>query len=104
MIAVDGYVYGMNDGGEWNCLRISDGKHQWRGGGHGYYCTPLLIDRRLLGLNEKGQLEVLAADPTSYRKLALCFPTTDATWTSPAAVGNRLYIRSRTALSCYEFR
>lgn len=104
MLAFDGYLYGMNDGGEWNCLRLSDGKSMWRGGSHGYCCTPVLVDRRLLGLNEKGELLVLAAEPTEYRKLAVSYLANQATWTTPAVVGNRLYVRSFSKLACFEIR
>jgi outer membrane protein assembly factor BamB len=104
MLAVDGHVYGMNDGGEWHCLRLEDGRTLWRGGSYGYYATPVLVDRRLLGLNERGLLAVLAADPTAYRVLAENRLTTEPTWTSPAVVGNRLYVRSRTAVMCFEVK
>src|SRR5204862_5447914 len=96
MIAVDDYLYGMNDGGEWHCLRLSDGKMMWRGGSHGYYTTPVLVDHRLLGLNERSELVVAAADPTAYQLLAKNRTANEPTWTSPAVVGNRLYIRSRS--------
>ncbi len=104
MLAFEGHVYGMNDGGEWHCLKLSDGKTVWRGGSHGYYSTPVLVDRRLLGLNERGQLAVLAAEPTTYREFAVNRLTTEPTWTSPAVVGNRLYVRSRSGLFCFEIR
>lgn len=104
MLAVGGHVYGMNDGGEWHCLRLSDGNTVWRGGNHGYYSTPVLVDNRLLGLNERGELDVVAADPTAYRNLLQRRLTSEATWTSPAVVGNRLYVRSRTSLICFEVR
>jgi hypothetical protein len=104
MLAVEGHVYGMNDGGEWHCLRLTDGGTVWRGGSHGYYCTPVLVDKRLLGLNERGELDVVAADPIAYRLLAQNRLANEATWTSPAVVGNRLFVRSRTTLACFEIR
>lgn len=102
MLAVDGHVYGINDGGEWHCLRLTDGGTVWRGGSLAYYCTPVLVDKRLLGLGERGELDVVAADPAAYQALARNRLTTEATWTSPAVVGNRLYVRSRTKLACFE--
>ena len=104
MLAFEGHLYGMNDGGEWHCLQLSDGKTVWRGGSHGYYSTPVLVDRRLLGLNERGQLAVISAEPTAYREIAVNRLTAEATWTSPAVVGNRLYVRSRSGLFCFEIR
>jgi len=104
MLVVDGFVYGMNDGGEWHCLQLADGKTVWRGGNHGYHCTPVLVDRRLLGLNERGELAIVAADATAYRPLALNRLTAEPTWSSPAVVGNRVFVRSRSAVACFEIR
>jgi outer membrane protein assembly factor BamB len=104
MIVVDRHIYGMNDAGEWQCVDPADGRTLWRGGAHGYYTTPLAADGRLLGLNERGSLLILAADPKEFRREAELRLTTEATWTSPALVGNRLYVRSRTGLSCFELK
>jgi outer membrane protein assembly factor BamB len=103
MIVVGRHMYGMNDGGEWQCVDPADGRSIWRGGAHGYYTTPVAADGRLLSLNERGALLVLAADPAAFRQEAVLRLTTEATWTSPAVVGSRIYVRSKTQLSCFEF-
>ncbi|MGC3966987.1 MAG: PQQ-like beta-propeller repeat protein [Pirellulales bacterium] len=104
VVADDRHVFGMNDGGEWNCADLRDGKLLWRGGNHGYYCTPIWADDRLLALNEQGELAVIAADPQGFRQLAMNKLTDEATWTSPAVVGNRLFIRSQSKLLCFEYK
>lgn len=104
MLAFEGHLYGMNDGGEWHCLSLADGKTVWRGGSHGYYSTPVLVDRRLLGLSERGELAVLTAGPSGYQELAKNKLATEQTWTSPAVVGKRLFIRSRSAVACFEIK
>ena len=53
-------------------------------------------------IDKKPALLVMAADPAAFRQEAELRLTTEPTWTSPAVVGNRLYIRSRTQLSCFE--
>jgi outer membrane protein assembly factor BamB len=103
MLAQDGYVYGMNDGGEFNCVRLADGKTMWNGGKHGYYCTPVLAGGQLLCLNERGVLLVIAAEPDQFRELAKMTLSERPTWTSPAVAGNRLYIRAQDNLRCFEF-
>lgn len=97
-------VFGMNDGGEWNCASLRDGRLLWRGGNHGYYCTPVLVDRRILALNEQGELAVLAANGQQFRQLALNKLTHEPTWSSPAVAGNRLFVRSRSQLMCFEIK
>ena len=104
MVVVGEHVYGMNDGGEWHCLRLGDGRTVWRGGAHGYYCTPVVAGARLLGLNNRGELAVLALDPTAYRPEASQRLTKEDCWTSPAVVGDRIYVRSRNAVACFEIK
>jgi outer membrane protein assembly factor BamB len=104
MLIHDGYVYGMNDGGEFGCIRLSDGKTVWLDGRLGFYCTPVLAGSKLLCLTEKGKLFVLAANPKSYQPLATIALTDRATWTSPAIVGKWLYIRAQERLLAFELK
>jgi outer membrane protein assembly factor BamB len=104
-MVVDGdYVYGMNDGGEFSCLRLRDGKIMWTGGNRGYYSSPIVVGKRLLALNERGLLQVLDADPVSYKELGASQLATSETWTMPAIVGNRIFVRSGRGLACFEIK
>lgn len=102
MVALDGHVFGMNDGGELVCADLAEGRSLWYGGNHGYYCTPLIAQRQILALNEKGRLLVVAADPGAYRELAELQLADEPTWTAPAISGSRLYVRSEGYLRCFE--
>jgi outer membrane protein assembly factor BamB len=102
MVIAGGHVYGMNDGGEFNCVRLEDGKTVWTGGKHGYYCTPVLAGKRLLCLNDRGSLLVLAANPEQYLELGQNRLSASPTWTSPAVIGSRLYIRSQQSVRCFD--
>ena len=103
MLIHNGHVYGMNDGGELSCVRLADGKTVWIDGQHGYYCTPVLAGERLLCLNERGALLLIAASPDGYRELGHSKLADSQTWTSPAVVGSRLYIRSGEGLRAFDF-
>ncbi len=103
MVIHNGHVYGMNDGGEFACLRLSDGHEIWIDGDHGFYCTPLCAGDRLLALNEQGALAVLSASPNAYRLLGEFRVATAQTWTSPAVVGSRIYIRTGEDVRCFDF-
>lgn len=104
MVVVGEHLYGMNDGGAWHCIRVADGKAVWRGGDHGFYSTPIVVGSRLLGLNEQGELAVLGADSIAYHLETTIRLSREPTWTSPAIVDNRLYVRSRSALACFELK
>ncbi len=102
MVVGGEYVYGMNDGGEFSCLRLRDGKTMWTGGNHGYYSSPIRAGNRLLALNEQGQLAVFAAEPQKFQELGSSRLATSETWTMPAIVGRRIYVRSADSLACFE--
>jgi outer membrane protein assembly factor BamB len=104
MLIHEGHIYGMNDGGEFACVRLTDGKTLWIDGRHGYYCTPLLSGSKLLCLNEKGELLVQTATPKSFQPLASVKLTKRATWTSPALVGKWLFIRAQEQLLAFELK
>jgi outer membrane protein assembly factor BamB len=104
MVAYQGHVYGMNDGGEFVCIGLRDGKTIWIGGNHGYYSTPVIAGKRMFCLNERGSLAVLALDAAEYRLLAENRLADEETWTVPALVGGRLFVRSARGLRCLDYR
>jgi len=87
LIIHDDHVYGMNDGGEFACLRLSDGHDVWIDGDHGFYCTPLRAGDQILALRLLGEITLSTAQ----------------TWTSPAVVGSRIYIRTADDVRCFDF-
>lgn len=101
-LAFGGHVYGMNDDGEFVCVRLSDGKTIWRGGNHGFYSSPVLAGDRLLALNEDGELAILAAMPQQYRLLAVSTLADSATWTMPAVVGRKIFVRTEADVRGFE--
>jgi outer membrane protein assembly factor BamB len=104
MILHDGHVYGMNDGGEFGCVRLADGATVWLDGHHGYYCTPVLAGSKLLCLNERGKLAVIQATPKSLTNLGTTRLTDRATWTSPAIVSDGMYVRADKQLLAFQFK
>lgn len=103
MVVKDGNVFGMDDGGQFHCLRISDGQTLWTGGHHGYYCTPVLAGDRIFALNERCELSIIAADIGAYRNLGLSKLRGGPSWSAPALVGSRIYIRNAAGATCFEF-
>jgi len=104
MVSDGQQIFGMNDGGEFACVDPAQGKTLWTGGHHGYYSTPVLAGARLLCLNERGSLLVLAAEPQAFRQLGKSQLADQATWTSPAVGGRWLYVRADEELRAFRFR
>jgi outer membrane protein assembly factor BamB len=102
MLVHGGHIYGMNGGGEFGCVRLTDGKTLWTGGHYGSYCTPVLAGSRLLGLTEHGELAVVEAQPQGFQEVGKNVLSDSATWTSPALVGNRVFVRSAESVRCFQ--
>jgi outer membrane protein assembly factor BamB len=101
MVVEDGYVYGMNDGGEFCCLRLSDGQRQWIGGSHGFYATPVLASDLMLAMNERGRLAVVRATRDAYQPVAELQLAGAAAWTAPALTQDSLFVRFERGLRCF---
>ena len=70
----------------------------------GLLFVAVIVGNRLFALNERGLLQVLSADPTSYNELGGSQLAASETWTMPAVVGNRLFVRSTEGLACFEIQ
>ena len=103
MVVHEGHVYGMDDGGRFACVRLSDGVTQWSEGRHGFYCSPVLCEDQFIGLNEKGELSAFAATPQAFSLRTRFKLAEAATWTMPAVVGSRVYVRNGDGLACFDF-
>lgn len=102
MVVANGHVYGMNDGGEFACLRLADGEPAWVDGQHGYYCSPVLVGDRLLCLNDRAELTVVDAAPSGFRQSRREKLANGPSWTIPAIAEGRIYVRSAGRLACFD--
>jgi outer membrane protein assembly factor BamB len=104
------YVYGF-DGNthqagpkELVCLRLTDGKLQWRA--EGYRCGSLMaVQDRLLVLGETGNLAVGQASPKGFKPDAQAQILRGRCWTVPILANGRIYARNAAGeLVCVDAR
>ena len=83
--------------------RVGTGKRTWKGGRYGRGQALLLADQDLLlVLSEKGEANLVAADPEQHQELARIQAITGKTWNHPALIRNLLYVRNTEEIACYE--
>lgn len=71
MLAVDGYVYAVNDNGIAFCWRGSDGQEMWKQRLAGpISASPILVNDTIYATNEAGQTWVYKASPQGYQEVA----------------------------------
>ncbi len=99
-------LYMVNDGGIMTALDPKTGQAlkqaRLQGASDSFYASPVAADGKILVISESGKAVVVAAD-ASLSLLAVN-DLEDAVYATPALEGSRLYVRTRSALYCFERR
>jgi outer membrane protein assembly factor BamB len=110
MVIYDKHLYGF-DGGFLVCVSLDKGERRWKERGYGAGQVLLLADQGvLLVLTEKGEVALVAADPSDLKELAR-IPAVDGktvldgkTWNHPVIAHGRLYLRNDHWMACYRLK
>jgi quinoprotein glucose dehydrogenase len=103
-VALDEQLYGIGTSGRLVCVELATGKTAWIGGDFGRYASLSIAGDQLLVLTEAGELRVLEAKAYMPRPRArLELSEQGQTWSHLAVVGNRLYIKDKQRVLCFQF-
>ncbi len=97
-VVKDGFAYGLSDG-ILECVRLSDGKKQWKNGRY-RQGQVLLVDDYLLVTSERGELVLLSANPRDFEEIGKVQVIGDVTWNTAALSGNRFLMRNSDEAAC----
>lgn len=99
----EGNVYLMC-GGKHQCLSLADGKVRWQEDVESTITSPLLVDGKILSVEQNGIfLRLFKADPSSYQLLGRS--KVDAMWCpTPAPYAGRLIVRRKDKVVCFDLR
>lgn len=93
MLAHDGHLYGLTDGGVMFCWRGSDGREMWKERLKGpVSASPVLADGNIYWANELGTLYVFKATPERFDLVAQNQIGNDS-FASPAICGGQVFLR-----------
>lgn len=97
-ILVDEHVFGICEG-TMECVRISDGSREWKGGrfGHGQM---LRLGKHLVVSCEDGDLAVVEADAKAFRLVARLPVLDGITWNMPTAAFPYFLMRNGSEMAC----
>lgn len=102
-VLVKGYLYGLGAGAKTSfvCVNFENGQEMWSQPGFGDYASVVALQDKLLVLNSTGEMFLLAADSTKYNELGR-LQVCGKTWSFPAYVDGRLYVRDGKQLFALE--
>ena len=85
------------------CVSLETGEPAWTSpNAAGKYFSLVAAGDAVLILNSEGELRVFKADVTEYRELAKWTVSGKGVWAHLAVAGNRLYVKDKDTLHCYE--
>ena len=105
-----GYGYGLDDG-NLECIDLSDGRRIWKdertpeeGGAFGQGQI-LLYNDFIIALTHYGEIVLVEATPDGYHELGrMKVLKGEKTWSNPAIVDGRLYVRNHLEMACIDLR
>ena len=104
-VLVDDYLYNQGPGKDYVCFSAKTGDLKWAQPGFGLgkkdYSSTIVVGKNLLVLTEDGTLLLLASNPEKYAELGR-LQVCGNTWSFPAYVDGRLYVRDGRQLACYD--
>lgn len=95
----DGHVYGLSDG-ILECVRLADGKRQWKAGRYGQGQV-LRVGALLVVQAESGEVLLVDASPEKHAVRARLMAIKGQTWNNPCLSGDRLLVRNAEEAACY---
>lgn len=99
----EGHVY-LLCGGRHQCFSLADGTLKWRQDVESTITSPLLVDGKLLSMEQNGMfLRLIKADPAEYQLLGRA--KVEAMWCpTPAPRDGRLIVRRKDKVVCFDLR
>ena len=104
-VLVGQFLYSQGVSPNYTCADALTGELKWSqpgfGGGKEAYCSTIVSGKNLLVLTYDGQLLLPVADPSKYTELGR-LQVCGKTWSFPAFVDGKLFVRDGRQLLCVE--
>ena len=102
-VVVDGFAYLHLGNGRLCCIDLSTGKQSWRSKSFGKYWSMAVNRDKILALDERGELLLIAADSSKAQMLARKRVSEAETWAHIAVVDDLVFIRELNAVASYRW-
>ena len=102
VIGNDVYLHLRNQ--RFTCVDPDNGESRWTTTPFGKYWSMVVNDRRILALDQRGDLLLIEASPDQFRKIASRHVSDAETWAHLAVVGDDVFIRELNSMTVYSWK
>lgn len=102
-VVIDGFAYLHLGNGRLCCIDLKEGKERWRTTPFGQYWSMAANRDRILALDQKGELLLIAADPREFRLLDRREVASSEAWAHVAVAGDDVLVRDLKGISAFRW-
>jgi len=103
-VIIDGYAYLHLGNQRFTCIDLKTGERTWTSTPFGKYVSLVAQGDRILGLDERGLLLMIKANPKEFQLLDQRQVSEDETWAHLAVVGNEIFVRELRAMAKFNWQ
>ncbi|MFZ4986739.1 MAG: PQQ-binding-like beta-propeller repeat protein [Blastocatellia bacterium] len=103
-VIVDGYAYLHLGNQRFTCIDLKTGERTWTSTPFGKYVSLVVQGDRILGLDERGVLLLIKANPKEFQLIDQRQVSEFETWAHLAVVGNELFVRELRAMAKFNWQ
>ena len=103
-VAINGNVFLHLRNQRFTCINANTGKSNWTTRPFGKYWSMAVNGRRILALDQRGDLLLIDATPEGFRRVSSRRVSDSSTWAHLAVSGTQVFIRELNAISAYSWK
>ncbi len=102
-VVIDGHLYTHLKNQRFACFELATGKECWVTTPFGKYWSLVAQGRKIMALDERGDLLLINANPDKFELLGQQHVSDSPTWAHLAVCGNEVFVRDLKGLSVYRW-
>ncbi|MCH2201485.1 MAG: PQQ-binding-like beta-propeller repeat protein [Fuerstiella sp.] len=103
-VVIDGRVFLHLRNQRFTCINPVNGETNWTTRPFGKYWSMVSNGKRLLALDQRGELHLIDASPVEYRELSSRRVSESETWAHLAAADRQLFVRELNAMTAWNWQ
>ena len=103
-VVIDGHAYIHLQNQRFACIDLKTGQKKWLSGPYGQYCSLVAKKDRILALDERGRLLLIAANPNQFTLLDSFDLEQPNMWAHLSVCGDEIFIRSLVELMAFKWQ